>query len=465
MDQIGKRLLKEGIISEAQLQSALERQKKQGGRLGANLIALNHISEQELQKFLRRYPVLPQTAAETGLDFSFLSDLILKHILSMGEFKIADVVETTKLSSNIVDAVLQSLKQSRFIEVRQGAGYSSVTYTFVLTDTGRNLGRDLTELNRYAGPAPVTLDDYRDMIESQSIKNILIGQEAVKDAFSHLILSESLLARLGPAISSGKAIFLYGPAGNGKTAISETIGALLPETVFIPYSILVGGQIITIFDPEAHTPVEMSGRGEVDKRWIEIKRPLVMSGGELSLKMLDLNFNPITKYYEAAVQMKGNNGIFIVDDFGRQLIDPKHLLNRWIVPLERRVDFVTLHTGMQFSIPFDMLVIFSTNIEPKQLVDEAFLRRIRYKIKIDHPTKDEYEAIFRRVCKTQEIPFNQVVFDHLMSMYRRQDIKLNACHPRDLIDHIVDSAHYHDTASVLTKEGIDYAWQNYFVDM
>jgi predicted ATPase with chaperone activity len=275
-----------------------------------------------------------------------------------------------------------------------------------------------------------------------------------------------VLKRLGPAISSGKSMFIYGPPGNGKTAIAETISRLLPDTIYIPYALTVGGEIITVFDPVNHIPVLSDDEGSVDRRWIQVKRPVVITGGELTLRMLDLDFNPISKYYEASLQMKANNGIFIADDFGRQQIEPQNFLNRWIVPLDRRIDFMTLHTGMKFSIPFDMLIIFSTNIEPKQLVDEAFLRRIPYKIKIDHPSEREYEAIFRMLCKIHDIEFNLESFNYLMDNYYRKDnIKLNACHPRDIIEQIIVSARYYRRPPALTKEAIHDAWTNYFVEM
>jgi predicted ATPase with chaperone activity len=320
---------------------------------------------------------------------------------------------------------------------------------------------------RYVGPAPVILGEYTKMVELQTIKNIVVSEESVKRAFSHIIISERLLKRLGPAISSGKAMFIYGPPGNGKTVIAETIGKVLPETVYIPYSLIVGGQIITVFDPVSHIPATPEKEADaVDHRWLLIRRPTIMTGGEFTLRTLDLDFNNISKFYEASLQLKANNGLFIVDDFGRQQLDPQDLLNRWIVPLERRTDFLTLHTGMKFSIPFDQLVIFSTNIEPKNLVDEAFLRRIRYKIKIDHPTEEEYEEIFKRVCESNGITFEKEVFDYLMNnFYNELGVRLNACHPRDLIDHIIDDAHYYNHTAQLTKEAIAAAWENYFVEM
>jgi len=229
----------------------------------------------------------------------------------------------------------------------------------------------------------------------------------------------------------------------------------------------VESEIITVYDPVNHIAVkpELGAEG-VDQRWVRVQRPVIMAGGELTLKTLDLEFNPISKFYEAPAQMKANNGLFILDDFGRQQVDPMKLLNRWIVPLERRTDFFTLHTGMRFEIPFDQLVIFSTNIEPKNLVDEAFLRRIRYKVRIDHPTLQEYERIFKKMCESNAITFKKDAFDYLIEdYYRKFNVKLNACHPRDIIENIVDDAHYHNCSPELTKETVSAAWKNYFVEM
>ena len=467
MASIGERLLDEGLITEKDLEKALKRQRAEGGRLGQNLIALGVISKEELGRFFKKHPAVPTTIEETGLSTSFIADLVMKHINSLGEFMVADVANGIKLPVSLVNKIVEMLKKERLIEVTGGTSFSSVSYKYRITDLGKSRGAELMELCRYVGPAPVSLDAYREMTAFQTVKHIVVSQETVKKSFSHLVLSGSLLKRLGPAISSGKAMFVYGPSGNGKTAIAETIGALLPETVYIPHAITVGGQIIIMFDPVSHVPADgENGKIDIDHRWVRIKRPVVMTGGELSLKMLDLDFNPSSKYYEASLQMKANNGIFIADDFGRQQVDPQSLLNRWIVPLDRHVDFMTLHTGIKFEIPFDMLVIFSTNIEPKDLADEAFLRRIRYKIKIDHPSEARYETIFKMVCESNMIPFDKDIFEYLMdNYYRRLRITLNACHPRDIMDHIIDSAHYYMHAPRLTREGIDDAWQNYFVDM
>ena len=265
-------------------------------------------------------------------------------------------------------------------------------------------------------------------------------------------------------------MFVYGPPGNGKTTIAETIGRVLPETIYIPHALYVGGQIINVFDPVNHMRAahseELDGDiDEIDQRWVKIRRPVIITGGELTLRMLDLEFNTIAKFYEAPLQMKANNGLFIIDDFGRQQMDPQTLLNRWIINLDRQIDFLSMHTGMKFEIPFDQLVIFSTNLEPKSLVDEAFLRRIRYKIKIDRPTENDFRKIFYRVCTMNGIPYKEEVVNHLIEhWYRRHNLTFSACHPRDIIDHINDMARYFNQTPELTRESVDKACENYFVE-
>jgi energy-coupling factor transporter ATP-binding protein EcfA2 len=467
MEKLGRMFIAEGIITENQVNQALERQKHQGGRLGENLIALGFITEKDVESVFSSKPIPPKTVEETGLDLEFIAELVLKHSLFMGEFKMSELAERIKLPLAVISDSLDLLRRDRYLEVKGGSGYAATTYTFKTTESGKNYGTELLHLCHYVGPAPVTLDDYQAMVRRQTVKSILIPEEDVKQGFSHLIVRKNVLELIGPAISSGKAIFVYGPPGNGKTAIAETVGRLLPDTVYIPYALTVGGQIISIFDPVSHTPVEPEHpTTQFDQRWSLIKRPVVMTGGELAMKRLDLEFNPVSKHYEASLQMKANNGLFIVDDFGRQQIEPRQLLNRWIVPLDKGIDFMTLHTGMKFSIPFDMVVIFATNLDPAKLVDEAFLRRIQYKIRIDQPNEVEFRAIFNLECAGKGIAFVNDSLDYLIdNYYKALRVDFNACHPRDLIDHIVVRARYYHRKPELTKENLDAAWSCYYVQL
>jgi energy-coupling factor transporter ATP-binding protein EcfA2 len=466
-ERLGDRLLVNNKITEEQLREALEHQRLNGGRLGKNLVALGLISEEELPGFFKQAPKVPRTLEETGLGAPFIADLILKHAVQMEEFRIQEMAERVRLPVSLVDKSMDDLRRDRFIEVKGAGQISRLSYILAVTDAGRNRAADLYSVCRYMGPAPVPFEEYRRQVEIQTVKSIMVSEESVKAAFAHLSVKESLLNRLGPAVSSGRAIFLYGPPGNGKTTIAETIGGILPGTIFVPHAILVGGEIVTIYDTGCHQIAEADPEAEeTDQRWLLVKRPVVMVGGELTLKSLDLDFNRISKFYEAPLQLKANNGLFLVDDFGRQQVDPQHLLNRWIVPLERRTDFLTLHTGMKFEVPFDQLVVFSTNLEPKNLVDEAFLRRIRYKIQIAHPDLGEYEFIFRKVCESNGIAFDGSVFEFLVdNYYRKLNVSFNACHPRDLLDQIIDIAHYRGKSPEFTKEAVAEAWANYFVEL
>lgn len=454
-------------VSDEQIKQALERQRIQGGRLEANLAALGYIAVGSHDFLLNHSPKIPRTIEESGLQQTFITDLVMKHLLFLREFKVQDVIERVKLSLPIINQIIDAIRHERFIEIKGSEGLSSSTVRYAMTEEGKKRAITLLNVSRYVGPAPVTLEAYSLMVEVQSIRNIHVGVPEVKQAFSHLVVNDDTLKRLGPAISSGRAIFVYGPSGNGKTTIAETISKILPDRIFIPHAVLVGDDVITLFDPVTHIAIqEASSEEKTDPRWVMARRPVVMTGGELTLRMLDLEFNPISKFYEAPLQMKANNGLFIVDDFGRQQIDPQHLLNRWIVPLERRTDFLSLQSGMKFEIPFDQLSVFATNIEPKKLVDEAFLRRIPYKIKIDHPTEHEYKQVFRRVCEANHVAFHEDVFEFLVeNFYHRLGVKFNACHPRDIVDNILDNARYLETTPVLSRESVSVAWENYFVDL
>jgi len=463
IDLLGQRVLKKGLISTDELAQAVERQRLFGGRLGFHLIALNLISESDLSDFFTFTPHIPTNLEETNLETGFITDLILKHCVFLKKFNVADLSDKTKLPSSLILEIVTELRSDRFIEVAKG-DISLAASEYALTDAGIHRAIQCLEECRYTGPAPVSLEEYRYAIGIQTIKSIEITEEQLKSAFSKIVLSDDKLRTYGPAINSTKPIFLYGPPGNGKTTIAELIGDSLPDEVYIPYAVLAGNQVIIVYDQVNHRAINKEDDdNHLGRRWIKIKRPVVIAGGELTLKTLDLNFNQDSKYYEAPLQMKANNGLFIVDDFGRQIVDPQTLLNRWIIPLDRQTDFLTLHTGMKFEIPFDQLVIFATNLPPKKIADDAFLRRLRYKIRVDSPAKEEYRNIFKKICDSNLIQFDEEAFDYLIHKYESSKRNLSCCDPRNLIDQIIDLASFDQKPPVVTKALLDKVWENYFV--
>jgi predicted ATPase with chaperone activity len=342
-----------------------------------------------------------------------------------------------------------------------------------MTDGGRYRTREFLERSQYVGPAPVNLDDYVRWVERQSVLDVDHRPEFLRRGLGHLVIAESFLNSLGPAVLSGRSLFLYGPAGNGKTVIAEGIAAAMGGAIFVPHAIEVDGQIIKVFDHSHHQPIELKRSEDeswrrsdmpYDPRWVLSKRPVVVTGGELTLPMLDLQFNGIAKYYEAPFQVKANGGVFIIDDFGRQLVKPHDLLNRWIVPLEKRVDYLTLHTGKKFPISFDSLIVFATNLNPWDLVDEAFLRRIRYKIPVQNPTREEYEYLFRTQCESRGIEYRESAVDFIFQeYYQNRGIAPRFCHPRDIVEHLHDAFRYYGGGTSLYHKAVVQACENYFL--
>ena len=415
-------------------------------------------------------PLPPRNVEETGLSMGMLSDLALKVFYFESYLTGRDLALRMGLPfANVVSVVLEFLRREQLCEVRSASGrggFSESTYEYVLTSRGRDMARDALERGQYSGAAPVPLESYIDAVRQQELRDIMVHQRQLRRALSHLVFSETTFESIGPAINSGRSIFLFGPPGNGKTSIAEAIGSLLMEgDVYVPYAIEVEGQTIKVFDDVNHVVVDESQPHRVDARWVRIRRPFIVVGGELTMDGLDLTYNADNGYYEAPYQMKASCGIFLIDDFGRQTVRPTDLLNRWIVPLEKRIDFMTLHTGRKFEVPFEVLIVFSTNLEPQELVDEAFLRRIRHKIEVVNPSWEEYAEIFRRVAKGKNIPFTEAALAYLIrEHYIKAGRPPRACHARDLLDQIIDIANYLSVQPALSKELLDRAAESYFVD-
>jgi hypothetical protein len=414
----------------------------------------------------------PATIEETGLHSDTLAQLLLKTLVA-GEASGTDLSNKVRLPYSVLDALIQHARVEKLVEVRGAGGAGSAGYRYALTDLGRDRANQFLDMSRYVGPAPVALGQYNAYVRACMAARPYVDKDKLSTGFEQLIVSKPMLDQLGPAVNSGKSLFLYGAPGNGKTVVAEGIGRALGDEMFVPHAIDVDGQVITMFDPVNHSHLggvlggmdSVIAAAQYDRRWERIKRPVVVVGGELTLEMLDLTFNPISKFYEAPIQLKANGGVFVVDDFGRQRIPPRDLLNRWIVPLESRVDFLTLHTGRKFEIPFNVLIVFATNLKPESLADEAFLRRIPYKILAKNPTLDEYCRIFELNCKKRGLSFDPVMVEYLQrKYYQPRKLQMRACHPRDLIEQVVDMCRYHGRQPSITRELLDAACGSYFLE-
>jgi hypothetical protein len=406
-------------------------------------------------------PPLPEEVRETGISEQFLCDLALKHVAMLPEPTTMAISERINLPRTLTEDLLQQLYREKLIEVKMQSAIGSTRYAML--DHGWDRLTRLLTISGYVGPAPVSLRDYSHMMKLQSIPSNTADMATVRQAFHDLVLPESLLQTLGCVINSRRSLFLTGLPGTGKTAVAERINGALEGGIWIPYAVEIDGQIIRVFDGHCHEPMPKEETPiDYDHRWVLIRRPLVVVGGELTLENADLTWSEAAKFYEAPFQMKSNGGTLVIDDFGRQRVAPQDLLNRWIVPLERRVDYLALHTGKKIEVPFEQLVVFSTNLDEKDLADQAFLRRMGYRARVEPPTPAAYTAIFKQQADRRGVAIEQPVLDHILMKYRVEHRQMKGCEPRDILDRATDICRFEGKGTHLTLQIVDIAWRNYF---
>lgn len=471
---LGELLLAKNVITEAQLARVLHQQKIAGGRFGDNVVALGYITKDNLEAILQEPPPVPTTIQETGLEANFLLNLLLRLMYVSGIQTIPELSEQIKLTRRAVESLLTFAKNETLVEIRGPSENNYTIMRYALTNAGRRRAAEVLRRCEYIGPAPVPLATYQMQVQKQTITNEIISIERLQKALSHLVLTPDIIRKLGPAANSGRAILIFGETGNGKTSIAEALASTFQQSVYIPYCIEADGQIIKFFDPAVHVPASSQAAPsngyahpmllpqiEYDPRWVRCRRPHIISGGELTLEMLDLDFDPHSKYYEAPLQMKAIGGAFIIDDFGRQRVRPHELLNRWIFPLERKLDYLTLHTGKKFELLFDQLVIFATNFPPEELMDPAQLRRVHYKLKVNPPTVEEYEEIFRRICESYGLEFTDEIMAYLLNaFYVKYKVPFAGFHPKFIVEHAIASCNYNGIPPSLTREVLADALEN-----
>ena len=422
---------------------------------------------------LRIVPPVPESIEETGITASLVEQLILKYLYFRGELVGRDIAGLLGFQFSLIDTILETLKRQHQVAVKKSLGMGNISGVFILTESGRNLAREFLENNQYAGPAPVPLYQYTEVVRRQKLKSNWLNPASLKRAFKHLVVEADILAKIGPAVNASKSFLIYGQPGNGKTALAEALFRVETEPIYMPYAVECQGNIVQIYDPIYHQKIDdeasvltaLSTAHAHDGRWFKCRRPFIITGGELTLDMLDLSLNRHSKVYDAPFQLKANNGIYLIDDFGRQKATPAEILNRWIVPMERHVDYLSFQAGGKMTVPFEAFLIFSTNLRPESLGDEAFLRRIQYKMFLRSPGASEFLQIFKRFCESNSLECaNGLAEKFVEKHYLNGERKFRRCHPRDVITHAVDILNFEGSELVLNEEILDRAFYSCFVE-
>jgi hypothetical protein len=470
----GDILVAKGLASAEDIKKALEHQKTSGGRLGDSVIALGILTKEKVEEVIGEAPQAPVTVADTGIDPAQLLELTIKGMYAENLETSSQLAEAMKLPGTMINQLLQEAKDRKLVETMGAAAGGGAVGEMrqALTRAGRDWAAEAMIRGQYFGPAPVSLKSFQERIERQRVSNELVTRKMLDEAFKGLVVPDRFVSRLGPAVNSGGAILIYGPAGNGKTTVAEIIGKVFQNVIYVPYAVDLDGEVMKVYDPTVHREVAgttgpESGlsvrRGRIDRRWVPCYRPMVITGGELTIEMLDLKYNTLAKFYEAPLHIKALNGTFLIDDFGRQRAKPEDILNRWIVPLNSRVDYLNLHSGKSIQIPFDETVIFSTNLHPNDLMDPAFQRRISYKLETVEPSEEVFQKVFKDMAAKRGLELSDPIYKQVLGGIRANNAPLAYFQPKFVVDQVLASCKFEGTSPQFTKENIDDALINLFV--